>query len=620
MFREIIRGCKNQVHRQTSWKIWFPVVVVLATVGFGALSGWGGSSKKAAWISVGHLIGETSFEQIPEYVTHHAFYIASRALGLLLLPYAFVLLVHEQYRDLFTQFRIWGWRVRHRRYVVVCGLGWKGFELVQHILKDSPGGVSRVVGIDMLASGDQIDELRNQGMAFFQGDATSDILLRNAKVIHADKVYILTGNDELNCRMAMKLAELFPEGEAGKKKLDCYVSVADRRQRDFLEDFATQKMNHLYIHCFNLMEQAARDILRSKGLVSSAEQHVHCVVVGNTPVAEAILLQCIRMLHLSEQQQRKITVLCRGHQAYRDHIFAQYPCLDPVETSLEMETAKIGVFPEIHFEELPGSNSGWMEYDCAVYRCMEAGWRTNVYMCVDNGMKSLSLLELICSQMNRFDGEMNAACYYNYPERGLDRRDTAWTEFGDYRFACSIPYLKHAAESELAKDILAVWGDRTTWLEQMSWSKESNRQAADHIYVKLALAGLTVDSPSEEIMAELGDVELEADYKPKVKTPGHLLDEMARIEHRRWCAERLLAGWLPLSATQDDRDEWNQGILEESLESQHYVKILKTQAFRHGDLIPFEMLLECERCKDYAIIGQIHAMAVHLNECPLEES
>ncbi|MCK5740546.1 hypothetical protein KAH55_15260, partial [bacterium] len=66
--------------------------------------------------------------------------------------------------------------------------------------------------------------------------------------------------------------------------------------------------------------------------------------------------------------------------------------------------------------------------------------------------------------------------------------------------------------------------------------KNSNRQAADHIEVKLRAIGCqAVKKQDAEAQHQPGLIAFEADE----------IEIMAMMEHERWVAERLLGGWMP---------------------------------------------------------------------------
>jgi hypothetical protein len=128
---------------------------------------------------------------------------------------------------------------------------------------------------------------------------------------------------------------------------------------------------------------------------------------------------------------------------------------------------------------------------------------------------------------------------------------------------------------------------------QQEWERESNRQAADHIGVKLALLGLGwTAADGERLRTLLED-----------KASG-ALDLLARFEHRRWCAERLLGGWRPLPLGEDRRPWFKKGE-ERSPSEAALISLLKNDLRWHADLIPFEELPDHERNKDYGMIGKL---------------
>ncbi len=70
-----------------------------------------------------------------------------------------------------------------------------------------------------------------------------------------------------------------------------------------------------------------------------------------------------------------------------------------------------------------------------------------------------------------------------------------------------------------------------SWAELDAGFKDSNRQEADHISVKLRAIGCLA-MPAKDV----------PDGATFAFTPAEV-EILARMEHARWCAERLLAGW-----------------------------------------------------------------------------
>lgn len=309
------------------------------------------------------------------------------------------------------------------------------------------------------------------------------------------------------------------------------------------------------------------------------------------------------MLHLYPEQQRIITVLCENKEEYKKELFADYPCLNPNEESPAMLQAKEGVFPVIQFVELSKADSDWLAPGFVLYKYLYPGWRTNLYMCVDGGMKSTALMSLVEGQMRsrsqeKMGCQLNMTCYVNYPQAENDDFFTPWTKFGRINILCMVTNIREATNHNLAKDVLDVWGKRDNWLVEPGWSRESNRQAADYIYVKLDLAGLTFETPKEVLRDVFGETNTTGEALVLLHE-GSRLHSFAEVEHRRWCAERLLGGWLPLQ-TEEDKVAWRTDNQRK--------EVLKKQFFYHGDLIPFHDLPMAEKRKDYEIIASISTM------------
>lgn len=131
------------------------------------------------------------------------------------------------------------------------------------------------------------------------------------------------------------------------------------------------------------------------------------------------------------------------------------------------------------------------------------------------------------------------------------------------------------------KEELAEWS-KLVWEKTSESDRDSNRQAADHLWVKLRLAGYRLKN-NPDFVAQPAWIEPET------------LDNLARLEHTRWCAERLLNGWTALADVPglDHVRDWKSA-------KQHW----KDQKL-HADLHPFDTLTEDEQQKDHAQIEAI---------------
>lgn len=272
----------------------------------------------------------------------------------------------------------------------------------------------------------------------------------------------------------------------------------------------------------------------------------------------------------------------------------------------------------VSFEPLPVSDTHLLEPGFSLYHVIRPEYIVNVYACLDDGLQSAAYLSTILPKIEALRQEkrcdLQAFCFYNlsdlnqagFVERRLNRLAPTVPVFffGNFAQECSVAALKDRSLDALPRQ-LALWHylhfdfqatkDRNrpdlnrfisryltekglpvpaktangrqdwspTWLsvstEKLTewsnhcWShlpeneRESNRQAADHLWVKIRQANCRL---TEQYTAP------EAFSRFLAANPA-LATKLAEMEHRRWCAEKLLDGWLPDEAVpgNDPADE-----------------------------------------------------------------
>ena len=79
--------------------------------------------------------------------------------------------------------------------------------------------------------------------------------------------------------------------------------------------------------------------------------------------------------------------------------------------------------------------------------------------------------------------------------------------------------------------------------------RESNRQVADHVSIKLRAIGCTRTKPDGRLR------QIRDRFTNK-----EAIDLLAQMEHQRWCADRYLAGWQP-GLVKDTRRKTNPNLV-----------------------------------------------------------
>jgi len=159
---------------------------------------------------------------------------------------------------------------RKRGHIVVCGLGVTGLGLVRHLREAITSNASNsrrptVVVIDADPSNEHIERCRELGAVVIHGDATDEKLLERVRAERAAQVYFVTGSDEANIEGACDLRQLI-RALAPNETNQPQVSIHLRRAElalllEPLAKPASIQRKSLDVHCFNIHEQAADDVL-----------------------------------------------------------------------------------------------------------------------------------------------------------------------------------------------------------------------------------------------------------------------------------------------------------------------------------------------------------------------
>jgi hypothetical protein len=111
------------------------------------------------------------------------------------------------------------------------------------------------------------------------------------------------------------------------------------------------------------------------------------------------------------------------------------------------------------------------------------------------------------------------------------------------------------------------------------WDRESSRLCASHAWVKREIFKRSQTNHKNITFQDISEI---------------TLYEMARIEHRRWCAVHLLKGWAPLVQFDSDYLQTYEVDLIKKWYLEKDYKAIARKRFRHLCLVPFDDLLRIE--------------------------
>lgn len=488
-------------------------------------------------------------------------------------------------------------------HAVVCGLGEDGLELALELRAAG----KRVVAIDPDGDSPAVGRARDAGVSVFRGDGTDPgVLCRRAKAHLASEVYVTGDDDSRNANVVRTLARRVDARDASvaSDSVRCYADLDAQRLRHHLHE-RVESVSGLEFHSYSEATATARELLGNRPVDRLAAnpdaERVHVVIVGWSDLTRAMLARLCHTLHLEEDVGRAVTVVCRNPERAERDCYDRYPGIDPDDWNDPATGAFVEeLFPDVSFTELPTSHERLLSESAELPGRFADGDVLTVVVGDRDGLEVGSLISAVLPRLERYEARhgMDTTVHYyaeELPDDGSDRRFDAaavdrltvrpFTVFdagldaaairGDRRdrlakrialfYHLLFEYDADAVESDVDERIAArigplggsfdsvvdAWRDLddedvqrladSCWVALTEHYRDANRYAADHVPLKARLA--------KRLSGESGVLDRAA--RPSEAVGDDVIERLARVEHRRWCAEKFLDGWEPLP-----KDEW----------------------------------------------------------------
>jgi hypothetical protein len=442
--------------------------------------------------------------------------------------------IFELYKEQIKMFRI----KKVSNHIVICGIGRKGLELIRDFLAN---GFSVVV-IEIDDNNDNISICRESGAFVIIGNATDNEILMQARVQLADKVIAITGNDGANVEIAVKTYHLIKNRkEKIQHTVQCSVQVVNAKLRLLFDKHPvfTDVYDDFEITIFNTYTNSARLLFNrfpidKKGISKNDIKEIHLIIVGFGQMGESVLLQAARIGHYANRKKIKITVVDRTADKKAKILQGHYPQLTSI--------------CDIEFITAEAEDPFILNYISK--ECKAEITETTIIIAMDNDAIALSCALIY---MQKIDDNEIPVIVRMSEETGLavllqnEAKNASWISsiypFGITGEICKIKLLNDDkmdmyarkihddyTKQRFKEDIYKNNRNLIPWEKLNPDLKDSNRQQADHIMIKLRAIGC--DFISQEQKTSIFN--------------GFTVEEiqlMACMEHDRWVAERLLAGW-----------------------------------------------------------------------------
>lgn len=467
--------------------------------------------------------------------------------------------------------------------VVIIGFGDAGAALFREITEmNNPlpaelAGIRRkhIIVVELDERNAQLRTAKIRGASVIVGDGVDPAILKQAGAHRASRVFFTMPFDQQNMDAVAGLAEL-KSGELGRSDPSWYVHLRDTGLERVLAAVfnARGEKRRVRLHVFNVLDLAARDVVEQY-LIDlrpiEERQVLHCIIVGFGKMGQLLTRRIAESAHYENLKRTRITVVhsvCEKDQV--TDFISIYPALFGKQGGLDPWIPN-PARDEWSYEE---SGSG-VSFVCnGGFVCDGAAPRSRAFrdrimaiaktrgvlpvvlLCDDAKEANSAAITLRNELDSRFRSNDAAGepahpihIFSYIPGRPPIAYATArqgLTMFGAVSMVCTLESVTGSLDRKLA----AAFADRYTASnseenndsnEPEEWEITSNLAAARHVHGKLAAIGLSVSSVREGFTPTpivIGGA------RHAMGGSGHPHSMMlAKMEHNRWMAERLMAGW-----------------------------------------------------------------------------
>lgn len=506
--------------------------------------------------------------------------------------------------------------LRKRRFVIVCGIGETGFRIAKDYCLNSD---KKVIAIDTDPMNPMAAELENYGALVIYGNAMDTLVLYHARVAYAKELF-LCASDQVNIAIAKAVERLtrgISDGELGKLNriakhheipiageppylgLRCFLCVDTP---DLYEVFANHPFfatssDRFAIRLFNRRETIARNIFRSCAPDlyyhphSTGSPPMHILMLGFEALVRELILQTALTAHYADFRLPRVTVVCPpDRKELVGRFFHRFPHL-----------AKTVSLNFLYDDPMTISEERWRDMQSATpFSVCYVGMQHDVegILCARrlNRLRRLSgmpkLNFVVCLNQQTFLADIIDDDFAPItPDKSALPEHTPIEYFESLEQTISIDVVVNESLDAMARTLhnayLRSQFDRgetretnaslIPWSELPAHKKKANQHAAAHTDVKLRVSGCVACDTAAATQA--------VPFPPDSET----LEILAQLEHRRWMADKHLAGYSYGPVRDEDR-------------------------MLHPDLIPWEELSEADKEKDRANIRQIPQLLALLNQ------
>ena len=420
-------------------------------------------------------------------------------------------------------------------------------------------------------------KLKNKHLLNIETENIDQTILRQAGLSHAREIYILTGQDDFNISVANDIMKTIEKEEQSEIKV--WIRIEDKQKLHFYKHFHQRLTKDdksialLNLHAFNFFEIAAQKLVDDyspdilvKLLPDSPPLHIS--IIGDAPISKYIFEESLCMYHFFNLTKNIFTWVTNEPAAKKEDLRFHFP-----DIHLTNET-RFRSFDDF-FNDLPDDLTlCFLCHEDYIQNILLGLRLRSTYFQEKNNLLIPGIICLVSDipAMSITMPDLIEQC----KQAGLKLIDidsyfTIKQMIDIHREWDKIALAIHNAYKALPQsDAISAWNGLS------DAEKDQNRYPARHLRVKLRSLGFDIDYNPIDIGEKLI---LPDDHKIHMA--------IARMEHNRWMAQKILDGFTSVK----DRAR--------------FPREMKTLLLSHPDIIPFENLSESDVEKDWVTYPKI---------------
>ena len=430
----------------------------------------------------------------------------------------------------------------YKEHVIICGLGEKGQRLADSFYERG----DKIVIIEKDSHNNLINHNKSRGIVVLNGNALDTTILKKVRVNQAKYLIAVTGNDTANVELLTLVREI-KNKRPHNVFLTCFAHIQDSKLKSLLydNDLFYETHDNYDARIFNIYDNIARIALKNYApdkyckVIDKSDPPPHILILGCGNLGEAILMQIARVAHYINDKRTILTVIDEKAKEYRSKLRIRIPKIREICNVRFIEKD-----PELLTRTFLTKLQSKQPFSI-------------IYYCLENDTTEIDTLKRFKTILPNSKAVSVIFTNPNTPLPNSLKEDKKIFSIELIHEACSADvvveeeldkfaalihedYLKRAKENykELVEQFKQEgWDTPKPKPIMVEWNKlneeyrDNNRSQADHIDVKLRAI--------ECEACPLNDKRNEYDFTSNKE----LMTALAKMEHRRWNANRWLAGW-----------------------------------------------------------------------------